>query len=315
MNGNRNTSDNATVVSVSRDAGANVCNIIGVITGSAGSFGTSNGTATAVQGRVEFNVQATSVPGTCTFTTTTNNTSVAGSSGSLQTQITGVANKLTVSSNDSPHPAAPVGGTCTTAGTGDSNASCTHIVVGVRDANGSLITSDTGRTITATFDANSCANAGGGAPIVRASTTTSGGLATFAIASPGAYAGCNVTFSASGIQGVNATAVWTPGGVDHLACTFTPTPIVSDGSSTSTAAVTASDINNNTVTSGSFSVNLSRTAGSATHQLTTNPQPTTSGIAYFVVKSQAGISGTDTYTPSIASGTSIPATSCSVQVN
>lgn len=315
VNGNRNTSDNTTVITVSKDSGASVCNVVGVTTGTSSSFGNSQGTATAVQGRVDFTVQATTVPGTCTFTTTTNNSSVAGSSASLQTQITGVANKLTVSSNDSPHPAAPAGSTCTTAGTGDTNASCTHIVVGVRDANGSLITSDSGRTISATFDTNSCTGAGGGNPIVRASTTTSGGLATFAIASAGAYTGCNITFSASGIQGVNATAVWTAGGVDHLACSFSPTPIVSDGASTSSGAVRVSDINGNTVTSGSFSVNFSRTSGSATTQLTASPQSTSAGIAYFVVKSQTGISGTDTYTPAIASGTAITATSCSVQVN
>ena len=312
-NGNRNTADNSTVVTVSKDTGANVCNIIGVITGSGGSYGTSSGTATAVQGRVEFNVQATTTPGTCTFSATTNNASVAGSSASLQTQITGVANKLTVSSNDSPHPAAATG-TCTVAGTGDTNASCTHIVVGVRDANGSLITNDNGRTITATFDTSSCTGAGGGTPVVSASTTTSGGLATFAIKSAGAYPACNITFSASGVTGVNALAAWTSGGVDHLACSFAPNPIVPDGASTSTGTVSAKDVNNNTVTSGSFSVNFTRTAGATTTLTTSNPQTTTAGNAYFTVKSQSGIVGTDTYTPSISSGTTLPATTCSVSV-
>ena len=220
-----------------------------------------------------------------------------------------------MSSNDSPHPAASTGGTCTIAGTGDTNASCTHIVVGVRDANGSLLTNDTARSITPTFDLNSCSGSGPNGIPSFVSTTTSGGLATFAIKSQGAYAGCNITFAASGLQGVNALAAWTAGGVDHLACTFAPTPIVSDGASTSTASVTASDILGNTVTGGSFSVNLSRSAGSTTTQLTTNPQSTNAGIAYFVVKSQSAVSGTDTYTPSIASGTSLPATGCSVRVN
>jgi adhesin/invasin len=313
VNGNRNTSDNTTVLTTSRDSGANVCNIVGNPTGTAGAWSSSNGQATVVQGRVEFTVQSTSVPGQCTWTTTTNNTSVAGSSGTLTTQIVGVANRLSINSNNSPHPAAS-GGTCATTGT-NTDASCTLITVGVRDANGSLVTSDSGRAITATFDANSCSGAGGGAPTVRASTATSGGIATFAISSTGAYPGCTITFASSGIQGVNTTAVWTAGGVTHLSCSFSPSPIVSDGSSTSTATVTAADANNNTVTNGSYSINFSRTGGSATTQLTTSPQPTSSGVAYFVVKSQLGISGSDTYTPSIASGTALPATSCQVSVN
>ncbi len=314
-NGNRNTSDASTVITVSRDSGAGACNVTALTTGTGSAPGASGGSATAVQGRVEFTVTSTTTPGTCTFTTTTNNASVAGSSGSLVTQITGPANKLQISSNDSPHSAAANTGSCTTVGTGDTNPSCTHIVVSVRDANGSPVTSDTGRTITATFDTNSCTGAGGGAPAVNASTTTSGGLATFAIRSAGAYSSCNITFAATGVSGVNTTAVWTPGGVTQLTCAFSPTPIVSDGSSQSTGAVTAADANGNAVSSGTFSDNFSRTSGAATSQITTSPQTTTAGVAYFIVKSQIGVSGTDTYTPSISSGTSIPASSCIVRVN
>ena len=55
------------------------------------------------------------------------------------------------------------------------------------------------------------AGAGGGIPVVAQQTTTSGGLATIAIKSAGAYSACNITFSASGLQGVNATATWNSG--------------------------------------------------------------------------------------------------------
>jgi hypothetical protein len=187
-------------------------------------------------------------------------------------------------------------------------------VIAVRDANGALVTGDSGRPITVVYDSGSCTGSVG--PVSTSDVQTeSGGVATFAIKSPGAYAGCQITFNSSGLIGVSTTAVWTGGGADHLACTFAPNPIVADGASVSTGTVSVRDSANNIV-AGTYSVNFFRTAGGgSTNLITTNPQTTNSGYAYFNVQSTHSV-GTDTYTPSIASGATLAGVnqSCTIQV-
>src|SRR5258708_7313605 len=152
--GNRNTGDNSTLLTITRDSGAGVCNMIAVTQGTGASVGPGSTSATVVSGRADVTVQSTSTPGSRGFRASTNNTSISGGSGTLTTQIVGVANRITVTSNDTPKPASgsgswPVAGT--QAGT-NTNVSCTTIVVAIRDANGALVTTDNGRTITANLD-------------------------------------------------------------------------------------------------------------------------------------------------------------------
>src|SRR5581483_238617 len=272
------------------------------------------GNATDVNGRVQFTVQSTSTPGQCLFYITTNNSSIAGSTASLTTQIVGAPNQIAVLSNDSPHNAS-VAGSCVPGG-GSNEPSCTTIVIGVRDVNGNLVTSDNGRSITASLNA-SCTGAGGGNVVQRAATTESGGKATFVFSSAGAYSACSITFAAAGLSSVNATAVWNAGGADHLGCVFTPSPIVADGASQSSAIVSVRDSLGNVMNTGTYSVTFSRTSGSSTTLQTSqtpSPQNTSNGTAVFIVRSTTS-AGTDAYTPGLNSGSlPAPATSCTIVV-
>ena len=310
-NGNRVISDNSDILTITRDAGStNVCTVTGVTQGTATGFSAGGGQATAVNGRVAFTVQGTSTPGQCLIITTTNNSSIAGSSATLTTQIVGAANKLGIISNNSPHPASNTG-SCATSGT-STDASCTTIVVGVLDVNGALITSDNGRSLNVTIDSGTCAGAGGGNVTLRASTTTSGGKATFAFSSAGAYSGCTITFSGTNVSSVNATAVWTPAGADHLACTFFPSPIPPNNTSISNGQVTVRDVFGNIVTTGTYSVSFTRISGTATTLQTASPQNTSGGYANFTVKAGSTI-GTDTYGPALNSG-SLPGSNTTCQI-
>jgi hypothetical protein len=312
-NGNRVISDNSTVLSITRDAGStNVCTVTGITQGTSTGFSAGGGNATAVSGRVAFTVQGTSQPGQCLVITTTNNSSIAGSSASLTTQIVGAANKVGIISNDSPHSAAAAG-TCPTSGTA-TNASCTTILVGLQDVYGSLITSSSGAVITATPDSGTCAGSGGGNVTLANSTTTAAGKATFTFVSAGAYTGCTITFSATNVSSVNTTAVWTAGGADHLTCSFFPTPLPPNSTSTSTAQVLVRDGLGNTVTAGTYSVSFTRTLGTQTTQLTPSPQSTSNGVVNFQVRA-GGTVGTDTYGPALASG-SLPGTNttCTITI-
>jgi len=312
-NGNRVVSDNGTVLTVTRDAGStNICNITAVTQGSAFSFSAGGGNATAQQGRVAFTFTATSQPGQCLVYVTTNNSSIAGTNVTLNTQIVGAPNKIAVLTNDSPHPAAN-SASCVPGGP-NSDQSCTTIVVAVEDVNGAIVTSDNGRTITPTPDSASCTGAGGGNVTSRNTPITSAGKATFVFSSRGAYSNCTITFSSTSVSSVNTSAVWTPGGADHLACTFSPNPLPPDGTAQSAGVVSVRDAFGNTITSGSYSVNFLRTSGSATVQLTPNPQTMNGGFAVFSVRSTTS-AGSDTYGPALASG-SLPgaSTSCSISV-
>ncbi len=311
-NGNRVSSDSTTVITVTRDAGStNVCNFTGVPIGTASGFSLGGGNATDVNGRVQFTVQSTSTPGNCLVYITTNNSSIAGGTASLTTQIVGAPNQIAVMSNDSPHNVS-TSGTCVPGGAGN-EPSCTAIVIGVRDVNGNLVTSDNSRSITATLNA-SCTGAGGGNVVQRASTTESGGKATFVFSSTGSYGGCSITFSSTGLSSVNATAVWNSLGADHLGCDFTPTSIVADGASQSSAIASVRDTLGNIMNSGTYSVTFSRTSGSSTTLFSGTPSPsnTTNGTVVFIVKSTVSV-GTDVYTPGLNSGSlpSLP-TSCTI---
>ncbi|HEV2249937.1 MAG TPA: hypothetical protein VGT60_05480 [Candidatus Limnocylindria bacterium] len=312
-NGNRVISDNSTVITITRDAGStNVCNVTGITQGTSTGFSAGGGNATAMNGRVAFTVAGTSQPGQCLVVSTTNNSSIAGSSATLTTQIVGAANKLGIISNDSPHAASNTG-SCTVGGT-NTDQSCTTIVVGVQDVNGSLLTTDSGRTINATPDPGTCASAGGGNVTLRASTTTSAGKATFAFSSAGAYPSCTITFSSSNVSSVNTSTAWTPGGADHLACVFTPTPLPPDNTATSNGAVSVRDAFGNVITTGTYSVSFTRTSGTTTTLLTASPQTTSGGYANFTVRANT-TTGTDTYGPAMASG-SLPGsnTTCTIVV-
>jgi hypothetical protein len=311
-NGNRVVGDNTTVITITRDSGStNVCNVAGVTQGSSGAFSLGGGNATAANGRVAFTIQATSTPGACTFFATTNNSSIAGTSATLTTQITGAPNKLAVVSNDSPKNVAN-SGTCTVAG-GKTDQSCMTFVISVQDVNGSTVTSDNGRTITGT-PGSGCNGAGGGNVIQRDATTTASGRATLVFSSAGAYPQCTITFSAAGIASVNSTVTWNSGGADHLACVFFPTPIPPNSTSISSATVSVNDQFNNVVTTGVYSVSFGRVSGSATTLITSSPQNTSGGYVVFNVRSNT-TTGSDTYGPALAQG-SLPGsnTTCTVEV-
>lgn len=289
-NGNRVTSDTSTTIDVALTSGAGVCTVVGVLTGSGGSAGGGSGAATAVQGRVEFSVRSTTTPGSCSFLATPRTTGIVSSSASLTTQIVGSPTQLGVTANDSPHAAG--------------SASLTKVTVAIRDALGSRATSSS-LTITATLDTTTCTGAGGGNVVIAASGTTSNGQAVFQFTSNGAYTGCTVTFTASGLSSTTAAIVFTPGAADHLGCTFSPSTINDDGSSTSVGLVRVRDQSNNDLTTGSYSVTFSRSSGSgATTLLTSSPQTMTNGVVTFLVRSVAsGTTGTDTYTPALYTGT------------
>ena len=317
-NGNTVISDMTDVITATRDAsGSNVCKFTAVPTGSSSSVSDGSATATVVSGQVQFTLTAQTTPGTCPIAVTTNNSAVAGTSTTLTTQLTGAPNKLLINSNDSPHPAADATGvTCSkatfAAGT-STNPSCTIVRVTVNDVNGNRVTGATGAnaiTITATLDSNTCTGAGGGDVVsVNPTDATSSGRSTFAFTSRGAYSACSVTFSAlagtppSALTSVTTTMTWTAGGADHLTCSFSPQAIINDGSSTSNGTVKVRDTLGNTVSTGSYSVTFTRTGGTSTTLLTSNPQTTANGAAAFTVKSTT-TAGTDTYRGDITSGSS-----------
>jgi adhesin/invasin len=306
-NGNTVISDNTTVLTATRDSNsANVCSITAVPTGTGASFSAGSGSATAVNGVVQFTLTAQTTPGSCIMAITTSNTAIAGTSATLTTQLTGAPNKLAIGSNTGTAPATTTNGTCTkanfAAGTITDNG-CIIVRVLVQDVNGNRVTGPSGSVVvTAALDANTCTGAGGGnVNVASATDTASSGRATFAFNSAGAYSGCSVTFSSPNLTSVTTTMVWTAGGADHLTCAFSPIAIVNDASSTSNATVRVRDQLGNTVTTGSYSVTFSRNSGTSTTLLTSNPQTTSGGSTTYTVKSTT-TTGTDNYGAAITSG-------------
>ncbi len=280
-NGARTT--DTIVINISLSSGAGVCTVTRVVTGTGGSFGGGTGTATTASGRVQFSVQSTTTPGACTFLVTPRTTGITSSSASLTTRLVGAATQVAVTKSTSPGSAG--------------SASTTTVTVAIEDALGSRVSSAT-TTITPNLDSTSCTGAGGGNVVTTWFGATSGGLATFRFTSNGAYSGCIVTFTASGLSSTSATIVFTPGAADHLGCVFSPTVMAASGGS-SVALVHVEDQANNYLTTGSYSVQFSLSAGSGVSSLqTTNPQTMTSGVATFLVRATGPV-GTDTYTPSL----------------
>lgn len=281
------TTDSATSIEVTRGAGSGaVCSLAGVLAGSSGSATGGSAVATAVNGRVEFLVRATTTPGTCTVTVTPRNTVVSVGTATLITKTVGLPTKLGIRSNDSPHAAG--------------SSSQTTITVDIQDAAGTRVTS-AGATIAAALDPATCAGAGGGNAYVSSSGPTSAGRAGFSVISYGAYPACLVTFSASGLTSATATIVFTPGGPDHLSCTVTPVTIRNDGT-TASVRVAVTDRLGNVILTGSYPVGLQRSNTPAyTSVLTSGTLNTASGIATFTVRASGG-TGADTYTPTLISG-------------
>ncbi len=276
------------IIDVSLSSGAGVCTVASVITGSGGSVGGGSGTATTVSGRVQFSVQSTTTPGTCTFLATPRTTGITSSSASLSTRLVGTATQLAVTKNTSPQSAG--------------SASTTTVTVAIEDALGSRVTSSTS-AITASLG-TSCTGAGGGNVVKASSGSTTQGAAQFLFTSNGAYTGCTVTFTSGSLGSTTATLVFNPGAADHLGCTFSPTTMTATNGS-SVALVNVEDQANNNVNSGTYSVNLAESGSGASSLQTANPQTMTSGVATYLVKS-TGTVGTDTYTPSISSGGTLP---------
>ena len=166
--------------------------------------------------------------------------------------------------------------------------------------------------------ANLSAMGGGGS----ASSTTN--LSRFILKSTFATSGCTVTVTASGggltINSTTATVVFTGLGPSGIACSFSPTRVLGDGSSTSIATVSIVDINNNVSTAGTFSVSFVKVSGSATTLLTSSPQNTNNGVTTFTVRSSGnGVFDTDQYKASTTiAGTTVTsstATGNACQVN
>jgi hypothetical protein len=279
--GTRVIFDNTTTIYATRaPASASICSITGV--GSIGNL--------ALHGRVDFPVTVTSIPGTCTFSITTDNLSISGSQATLTTQIVGAASRLGVAGSDSPKAA---GG-----------ASSISITVDVQDARGLRVTSSFA-LVSIQFDLATCTGAPGGSAYASGGTTVSAtqGRAIFRVSSLGSYAACALTITAPGLTATNAAVRFDPAAPDHLSCAFVPTAIRNDGIAVSTATVRVRDANNNYVTTGGpYSITFVRTTGSSTMLLTGNPVATVAGVATFNVQSTPNV-GLDAYTATITTGT------------
>ena len=352
-NGNL-ANDTTTIITATQTSGAGICNLVTTDNGSATVWPNPQtaGATSGVPGRVNFYVQSTTTPGTCTYTLTTNNSAVAGGSATLTTVITGAANKLAASTSGSP---APVG--CDP-NVNDLTFNCPLTTVTIQDANGNRETGfPAGVTVVASWQVSTVAGSGcpagivvwnaynGSGALAQTSTTSAGvvtqsaaftttarstgaGRAFYAFTSNLATTGCTVNFtvpSNSNISSTSTTIAFTPGSNAGLACSFSPNPIANDSSSTSLATVNVVDSFGNATGSGSYSVTFAKTgstaaSGGATTLITASPQNMNNGTAQFTVKSAAtsasnttGFNGTDTYTATAQiTGTSPNTTTCTI---
>jgi hypothetical protein len=282
VNGIRAIGDSLTMISATRaSSSAAICSIGGI-----GSV-----VMGAVQGRVDFPITVTSVPGSCQIALTADNTSITAGQATLTTQIVGAANKLAVVGNDSPK-------------TVSGGVSTVSITIEVQDARGLRVTGSTA-LISVTLDAATCSGAPSGT-IYSSSGFSVGaiqGRAIFTFGSVGAYAACAATFTATGVTSTNALIRFDPGPPDHLSCSFTPAAILNDGISLSTGNVRLRDAYNNYVTNaGPYSITFLRTSGSSTNTVTPSPQLTVGGVGTFSVRSTRSV-GLDTYNATITVGT------------
>jgi hypothetical protein len=220
QSGNPNPAFASTPITVTRQGGLAFCSVTAVTEGANGSVARNGTSATASGGIVRFTIASTTLPGTCLLAVTSGNLAVSGTTAALTTRVVGPGTKLAVSSGGaSTHPAA-VGGNCTIAGIAARNnddPSCTVVTVDVLDLNGLRVTGDNSRVITATLDLTTCAGGPRGDVAIQGATSTSpptatstvtGGRATFVLSSHGPYAGCVVTFTAPFLTGTSTTEVW-----------------------------------------------------------------------------------------------------------
>ena len=263
----------------------------------------------AIQGRVDFVVTTTTLPGTCRFTVTTNNSSITGTQATMTTQLVGAASKLAVTGTDSPKTAGSTAGLTVT--------------VDIQDAVGRRVTGSSA-LVTLQLDAASCTGAAPGTVYAPGGTamTALQGRVTFQLSSFGAYPGCVVTLNSASLTGTNTTVRFDPGGADHLTCVFLPTAIVGNGSSLATATVQVRDARENPVTAGGpYSVTFVRATGGVTTIVTSSVLNTSNGAVTFTVRSNAsGTFGVDSYNAQITAGSqpSLPnpttLSACSVSV-
>lgn len=328
--GSRVTTNSSTQISVSRSSGASVC--------TPGSF-----SGTVASGRIQFLITATSTPGTCQYDITTNDTTIAGSSVTLTTTLTGAPNKLAASTSSSPATVTGVQGACSP----DVDFNCPTVTVTIQDASSNRETGVLGSSvgITATWDVSTSEGTGCPAGInvynaltgaligtgsgqvyttasnaQRNSTSSTTGASTagrafFEFTSNKATAGCTITFTdGAGVSTTTATIAFTAGPANGLACSFSPNDIPANGSSTSIGTVKVVDQQSNATGSGSFSTSFSKTTDQgATTLQTSSPQTMVNGSAQFTVKSTT-TPGTDTYTASAqVTGSTASTTTCQIR--
>ena len=213
----------STPITVTRQGGLAFCSLAAVIQGSNASVAADGTRASASGGVVKLTVASTTLPGTCLLAITSGDLRVAGTTAALTTRVVGPGTKLAVSTGGgAAHPAA-VSGSCTIAGVtahNNDDPSCAAVTVDVLDLNGLRVTGDNTRVITATLDATTCAGGPGGPVALQGSTSTtpptatstaSGGRATFVFASHGPYPGCVITFTSPFLGPASTTLVWSGG--------------------------------------------------------------------------------------------------------
>ena len=311
-NGIRVATDNLTQITVAQTSVSGICNISSYSRGFDASISGASASVRVSQGRITLLVRSTTTPGQCQYAIFANNSSIAGTTAALTTRAVGAAARVVLLSTDSPHQAALVG-TCGLLPP-NTDPSCTTITVGVQDAQGALLTGDAGRTIYANIDPGSCNGGGGGDVVLRGSTSTTAGKATFVFSSAGSYRACSITFSTLNLTSVSVTATWTAGTADHLACAVTPTALPAGLTTVARVDVTVRDARGNVASDGTYPVTLNRVNGGSTTIQGAAFQYTSLGVASFTIVSY-GLAGIDTYLPSLTAGSlRVGSTSCSVSV-
>lgn len=294
--GYRSINDNFTTISISRAiSSTSVCPVDSLLYGQ------------VVNGRIEFPIHSTNLPGLCVFDVSANNTSIRGSTATLTTVIVSNPTRLVIAGNDTPK----------TAG----NDAVVSVIVDVVDTSGQRVTSSSA-LIVMQLDTAACTGApGGDITMGTSSVSAAQGRATFTLRSTGAYPSCGLIFTSVGLNQTAASITFAPAAPDHLSCSITPTAILNDGIGTATLTVRLRDAFNNLTTAGGpFSISIARSAGNVvTTVLTGTPQLTVNGAATFVLRSTTNI-GADSYDAQISPGTQpslpVPSTlqACSISV-
>jgi hypothetical protein len=210
-----------TITATRSPSSANFCRITDAPGGRMPVIAPDRSAATVVGENAQFTITSTTFPGVCSISVTTADIPAAGVVVTVSTRIVGPPAKLGVSAGaGSSHPAS-LSGSCTVAGVAsrtNDNPSCAVVSVDVQDINGSRVSADSTRVVTATLDPATCsggargeaniASSSGGSAATATATVTRGRV-TFVLASPSAYAGCLVTFTAPSLASATTTASWT----------------------------------------------------------------------------------------------------------